>query len=127
MAKYTYMKRFVIGVIFIGTFFLLVNKFLPTLKDSECISLGKFKKLDINGYVTKKYIDSTQHSFPFIEVKQFASDTIVKVGLVGDKSNSYNLILVGDTIVKKMGSEFIRLKNSVMESNVKVDFGCKEN
>lgn len=120
------MKRTIIGILLVTILFFLIVCLLPTLKDSECIWNNELKKIKLNGVVTKKYIDSTNHSFPFLEIKQFVSDTVIKVGLVGDTSNAYNIISVGDTIAKTKGSNLILLQNSQGKTVVKIDFGCNK-
>jgi len=118
-------KVLLIFILTVGFFFATIY-FFPSLSDSECIWDKKFKEIELNGVVEKKYLDSIQHSYPMIEIRQFGIDTLIMINLIGDTTNSYYKIELGDTIKKSKGNNLIRLRKKNAEFAVTVDFGCKD-
>ena len=109
--------------------FFIIRFVIPQLsKDSRCITYKEFLKISSDGAVLKKYIDSSQHSFPTIEIKDIKDFEIEKLNLALDTSGIYNKINVNDTLSKETGKEevfVIKGKKKILLA--KIDFGCKSN
>lgn len=99
--------------------------FLPSLYDGECNWDKRFKEIELNGIVEKKYLDTNQHSYPMMEIRQLGVDTLVLINLIGDTTSSYYKIEIGDTIVKAKGNNLFRLRKNGNEFIISVDFGCR--
>ncbi|MDB5199283.1 MAG: hypothetical protein JWO92_1246 [Chitinophagaceae bacterium] len=108
--------------------FFIIRFVIPQLsKDSRCITHNEFLRINLNGVVLKKYIDSSEHSFPIIEIKNFNSSSIEKLNLNLDTSGIYNKINIQDTLNKEVGKDEIFLvKNKEKALLSKVDFGCSK-
>lgn len=111
-------------LIYLIGFFLFVINFFPSLSEANCIKDEEFKKIELNGVVEKKYIDSSQHSYPMIEVRQFDVDILVVINLVGDIINSFDKIQINDTVKKSREDNSISLRRKEGELVISVDFGC---
>lgn len=119
------MKKGLIILILIVGFYGAIFYFFPSLSENDCIWDEKFKALELNGVIEKKYIDSNQHSYPMIEIRQFGGDSLALINLIGDTTNSFNKLNIGDTIRKSSGNNSIKLKNRNGEYEIAVDFGCR--
>ncbi len=106
--------------------FFIIRFIIPDLsKNSRCIIYNEFLKIKLNGIVLKKYIDSSQHSFPTIEIENLKDYKIEKVNLNLDTSGIYNKISVNDTLSKETGKdEVFLIKGEEKILLAKIDFGC---
>lgn len=106
--------------------FLIIRFIIPDIsKDSRCIIYNEFLKIKLNGIVLKKYIDSSQHSFPTIEIENLKDYKIEKLNLNLDTSGIYNKISVNDTLSKETGKdEVFVIKGKEKILLAKIDFGC---
>jgi hypothetical protein len=94
-------------------------------KNEKCIWQRKFESLSFYGTVENKFIDSSQHSTPIIEVKSIKSNLIDTLEFYGDMSDSFTLINKLDTIYKSKKSDKILLKrNGKFNVISRVNFGC---
>lgn len=80
-------------------------------------------RLEINGVVTSKYLDSTNHMEPAICIKGLVDSSENVVGLTGEKSNFYNTVNINDTLFKKAKSleVLIRSRGTIHVSILKFD------
>jgi len=106
--------------------FFIIRFLIPELsKDSRCIIYKEFLKIGLDGVVLKKYIDSSQHSFPTVEIKNLNDFKIEILNLNLDTSGIYNKINLNDTLSKETGKDevfVIKGKEKVLLS--RIDFGC---
>lgn len=122
------MKKIIYIVLFLVLFFGLIKVFLPGLNDSPCILTDNFNKLDINGIVIKKYIDSDQHSYPILKIRSNNGlDTVLTINLVLEKSGLFERINPLDTLYKHKDSNEIYIQqDNRLRLIGKADFGCVE-
>lgn len=93
--------------------------------DYNCAREKSMKKRVLNGIVTAKYLDSTQHNFPRINFTTFTG----KLGyeyIINEHNNIYDQISVGDTIVKNQNSLKIVIKKGVYVINTEFNYACKD-
>ncbi len=66
-----HMKRnhliIILSLIIFPTFFYIMTN----LYNAECNSDAGFKGIELNGIVEKKYLDSNEHSYQMLEIRQF--------------------------------------------------------
>lgn len=118
MKKY---KSFIIFLVLFASLFY----FIPIRENEKCIWQREFEHLNIYGIVKNKFIDSSQHSTPIIEIENLKSNLIDTLDFFGDSSNSFNRISILDTIYKrKLSNEILVKKNGAFEVIGRVDFGC---
>ena len=117
-----YFRILVIIVLFV-TFLI---KIIPVMSiNSRCVDYDNFLKISLNGVVIKKYIDSTQHSYHTIEIKNFENLKIERIILDLDTSDLFTNINVNDMVYKVINSDSVfRIKNNQKIFLSKVDFGC---
>lgn len=108
----------IIGILFL----VIMYHIVPSQKESICNYHIEFEQMDVNGIVTQKYIDSTQHSTPIIIVSNFNSKSIT-IDLFGDTSSSFDVITIGDTIYKPLYSDTLTIRNGSVITR-KIDFEC---
>jgi hypothetical protein len=83
--------------------------------------------MNLDGVVQKKYIDSSQHSFPTIEIQNLKDFKIKKLNLILDTSGFFDRINLNDTLKKEIGSSEIHvLRENTEELLLKIDFGCAD-
>ena len=120
-------KRRIIQILLIIVFFVwFIIKIIPQFSiNTRCVVYEDFLKLSLNGIVISKYIDSSNHSFPTIEIKNFKSTNTEKLLLDLDTSNVYNRLNIGDTVFKSKNSDTIfRVESKKQYFISKVNFGC---
>lgn len=108
--------------------FFIIRFIIPQFsKNSRCITYDEFLKTSLNGVVLKKYIDSSEHSFPIIEIKNFKELGTEKLNLNLDNSGVYDKINIQDTLNKEIGKdEIFVIKNREKILLSKIDFGCSK-
>jgi len=95
-------------------------------KNSRCITYDNFLKTSLDGVVVNKYIDSSQHSYPTLEIKNLKNLELNKLNLVLDTTSFYDDVSVSDTIYKELNNDSVfRFKNGIKCFILKIDFGCK--
>ena len=114
--------KILIPIVIILLFFIIMTHIVPGMNESICNYHVEFEQMDINGIVTQKYIDSTQHSTPIIVVSNFNSKSIT-IDLFGDTSSSFDVITIGDTIYKPLYSDTLTIRNGSVITR-KIDFEC---
>jgi hypothetical protein len=101
--------------------------FIPFKMDEKCDWQNDFNKKLFEGVVVNKFIDSSQHSTPLIEIRNLKDNSIDSIDLFGDKSAVFDLINKYDTLYKpsKNNSVFVEDKNKLKLIG-QVNFGCKD-
>ena len=120
-------KRRIIQFLLIIVFFVwFIIQIIPQFSiNTRCVVYDDFLKLSLNGIVKSKYIDSLNHSFPTIEIKNFKSTNTEKLLLDLDTSNLYNQLNIGDTVFKSKNDDTIfRIESNKQYFISKVNFGC---
>lgn len=118
----------IINLILVIVIFLIMHHYLtPSNDEVDCMHYNDFIDLNLDGIITNKYYDKSQHSYPTIELKSLKDNDIQKIYLVGEKTDLFNLLCISDTILKKKYSDIVSKKrNGVFFKVTKVDFGCKQ-
>lgn len=99
--------------------------FIPKEKNQKCLWQEDFDSLKFSGVVVKKYIDSSQHSSPIVEIEDLMTGKIDTIYLFGDRSNAFDYLNRSDTIFKVAFSRRIQVKrNGTFENLASIDFGC---
>jgi hypothetical protein len=74
----------------------------------------------------KKNIDRKEHSYPIISIKNFTKDSIVNLNLSLNTTDFFNVINVGDTLLKTKNSSWIYKKEAGAFNKYKsINFDCK--
>lgn len=113
---------------FLAIIIILITWLIITLisRNENCQGNDFFKNSSFYGVVTRKYIDSEQHSIPVIEILDLDNKKTIKVDFFLDISHSYEKIHVSDSIMKKKGNMDIYLLNNGKSNFLtKVDFSCQ--
>lgn len=116
-------KEFAIFCLLCGFAYLLT----PKEERGPCSIQSEFDSTSFYGIVVNKYLDSTQHSVPIIEVKDFLKKKIVVLDFFGDRSFAFDSIRKGDTLLKDFqNSKIFRVREDNQELVGSVDFGCTD-
>jgi hypothetical protein len=91
----------------------------------DCRVYKAFLPFAYHGIIIKKYIDSTQHSYHTVEIKNFDDAQIEKLLLDYDKTGFYWNVKINDTIHKKFGSDTVFINNSQGRKQYILKFDCK--
>jgi hypothetical protein len=105
-------------------FIFLVAGIIKKDNEKVCDTYKDFKKSTFNYLVVNKYIDSTQHSYPTLILKDKNGNQFKDIDLVSDNSSLFDLLSVGDSINKERQTDLVRIKNGKIDTTVKVDLGC---
>jgi len=120
-------KRIIFKILLIVVFFVwFIIQIIPQFSiNTRCVVYDDFLKLSLDGIVISKYIDSSNHSFPTIEIKNFKLANTEKLLLDLDTSNLYNRLSIGDTVLKSKNDDTVfRLESNKQYFISKVNFGC---
>lgn len=99
--------------------------FSISFNQAECTYLIDFKKLKFSGIIINKFIDSSEHSYPLIIVKDTDVRENITINLVYDTTKTFNILNIGDSIKKEFGSLYIQKKvGSKYIKLARIDFGC---
>lgn len=114
-------KSFLIFLVMVVSLFF----FIPKGKNQKCLWQEDFESIKFSGVVIKKYIDSSQHSSPILEIEDLITGKINTIYLFGDRSNTFEYLNRSDTIFKEAFSSRIQVKrNGTFEDLAFIDFGC---
>ena len=95
-------------------------------KNVRCDAYNQFLLLSLNGVVDQKYIDSSQHSYKTVIIKNIKDSALEKVLLDFDLSGLYDHINVTDTIYKDIHDDNVfKSINGKKILISKADFGCQ--
>ena len=104
----------------------MIYKIISELRiNTECVLYDDFVKLKISGIVSKKYIDSLEHNYPTLELKDFSGRASNKITLQLETSDLFNKIKISDTMFKERNTDSVFvIRSRQKELLSKVDFGC---
>ena len=122
--QYSLKANLIGGIIFI-ILFLIFIWLQPSIKDINCSHFKTLKNVSYKGVVINKFIDSTQHNYPIVVVRQI-DNSIYKFDLTHDRSGLYRFLQIGDSIVKSKGAYNIEVIRSGMERIFILDYGCDD-
>ena len=94
--------------------------------NAECDTYKTFLQLTYQGIVIKKYIDSSEHSFHTVEIKNFKDSAIQKLTLDFVKTDFVWQINPGDSIYKNRNSDTVYLFNKGSKRLYSLNFGCNQ-
>jgi hypothetical protein len=91
----------------------------------NCSAGDNFKKIKFYGVVTDKKLDTDRHSVPLLVVKEFHNNAYLNVDFFLEKTNSYKVININDTLLKTSNNDSLFvLKNNIKTLLQKVEFEC---
>ena len=112
-----------LGIIAIPIVFFTV---VPSmLQDDPCEYENRFRKVEWNGTVTKKYKDKPNHNFETIEIENQEESKKIQNWVVFANGN-FNRIDVGDSIAKNKGEINVDLYKNGQKLELTVDYGCRK-
>ena len=124
--KFRFLKK---PSVWVGTFLLLCLWFVllhPKLfNDESCNLLKRYRRLNLNGILANKFIDSSEHSYPILIINNFDS-TVEKINLVLDTTNLFSVVDIGDSIFKKKNETWLEIKSNNKHFKRNIDFGCSD-
>jgi hypothetical protein len=83
--------------------------------------------MEIDGVIVQKFRNPNEHSYPTLIIKNFDSDSLESLNLLGDTTNTYNALNVSDTIFKNENEDQLFLKkNGGYQPIARIDFGCRK-
>jgi hypothetical protein len=121
------MKKYIQVLIPIGLFLIfLIKVIIPQFSiNTECVKYDEFLLMSFNGVILQKYIDSTQHSYKTIVIKNFGNTKPQELLLDFDRTNTYNMLKIHDTIYKEIHNDSLFIvRNNQKRLLSKIDFGC---
>ena len=108
-------------------FFIYIYFFTPSFNEGHCLDYNHFKEMDINGVVVEKFRNPNEHSYPTLMIKNFNSDSLQSLNLLGDTTKTYDILNVSDTILKKKNEILLYFKeNGSYKLLNAIDFGCNK-
>lgn len=122
------MKKSFSVIVFLLLVFCLFVLFRPSDNYSNCSNELYFSRLSFTGTVIKKFIDTSDHSTPKIEIKDFYGQ-IFSISFFGDYSDLFEAKIKVDQVIKKEkndltifisveGNEFIPLETAEFDCNL---------
>jgi len=73
-------------------------------KKPECFEKENMLYLEFNGEVIRKFRDHDNHNYNALIVEDFKNRKKIKMFFINEKSGSFNLINLEDTLVKKLNT-----------------------
>jgi hypothetical protein len=124
--KFRFLKK---NSAWVGTFLFLFILFIllhsKLFKDESCSVLKRYRRINLNGILTNKFIDSSEHSYPILVINNFDS-TVETINLVFDITNLFSVVDIGDSIFKKRNETWLEIKNNNKHFKRNIDFGCSD-
>ena len=114
--KYIIVSVCIIPILFLFTYSLFQPPHL-------CNLYTEFKESNYQGIVVDKYIDKENHNTRTIIIK--SNEEIFTMILPRDTSSFYTTVILGDTVIKKAGYEFIAIKNNLSVMKFNISWGCE--
>jgi hypothetical protein len=115
----------IIGVFILLFIIILVipsNRYL--FRGPICSEKADMTKLDLNAVAVDKFKDSLNHNYPTILFQDIKSKSKFKVYFINERSGFFNIIVIGDSVIKKPGS--LELWTSNKNIKAPFSFDCKE-
>lgn len=112
----------ILSIFFVISAYTRMSEFINR---DECEYQKNFKNSEWNGKINDKYLDSANHSYPTISVKNDNEVFKIQAGILYD-FNNFEHIQIGDSISKIKGELITHLYTSEGETELKSDFDCKK-
>lgn len=103
-------------------FFALVPSMI---QGDPCEYENRFKLVEWNGTVIKKYNDTPNHNYETIEIQNQSESKKIQ-NWVAFANGNFDRIEVGDSIAKNMGETNVHLYKNGLEQTLSVDYGCEK-
>ena len=115
--------KIIVGCIVFITFIIFVISQLKI--NSRCVTYKEFYSISLHGIIINKYIDSSQHSYNTLEIKDFGNSEVKKILLDFDTTNLFDKIQINDTMYKEINKDSVFvIKNKEKKLLSIVDFAC---
>lgn len=88
-----------------------------------CNLYAEFKQSDYRGILLNKYIDNENHNTRTIVIK--SGENVFTMILPRDTSLFYNTVMIGDSVIKRKGDEFIAIQHNYSLLRFKLKWGCE--
>ena len=116
------MKNLIIFLLMCFSIYNMIPK-----RNEKCHWQEEFREKTFYGVVTKKIIDKSQHSVPYVLINELNTDSKDTIKLFGDLGNCYSIIQEGDTLKKDKGNDIIyKIQKGNLSFLGIVNFGCKK-
>jgi hypothetical protein len=115
-----FFKLAIIIVAFLGAIYIIYNN----NKESNCYRHKEFLPIKFNGRIIDKYLDSAEHLYPTIIIKQIDAKEFIHINLIHEKSDLFNYLQIGDTISKRKDQNIITIIRQADTIIRNIDFGC---
>jgi hypothetical protein len=100
---------------------LMIFAFEDDLNNSYvCAKYREFKKEKWEGVITKKYVDNTNHNAETFEIQN------KPYAMFRDGTDFYNFIIIGDSAVKSLNTDIIKVYRQGCVNDFKIYFDCNE-
>ena len=93
---------------------------------NQCVNKEYFTKRVWKGKVIEKYIDKNNRNSLAIKIQNKDGIETIENGFLFENENNYELIEIGDSIVKIKGELIAHLYKSSNKIELKTEFNCKE-
>ena len=111
------------GIIAFSIVFFTV---VPAIMQGDpCGYQNRFKLVEWNGTVMKKYDDKPNHNYETIEIQNHIESKTIQNWVVFANGN-FDRIEVGDSIAKNKGETNVYLYKNGQEQKLLVDYGCEK-
>jgi len=121
-----HLKKFYIGLaVFVIIVLINVLWHLDKSKSSfECELQKGFYGKRYSGKVIAKFVEIHNHNYNRIILKERNIEFSV-YDFNHDRSNIFSLVAIGDSLIKDIDSDYIRIKGERTDTIVQVDYGCE--
>jgi len=103
----------------------IINKATPDYNDYHCITYSYYKTKSINKEAIIKKIDLLHMASQVLILKRLGENKFDTIFFDHDKSNAYNEIKTGDTLVKKGNNDSLfKLRNGELIFIHQINCGC---
>lgn len=113
------------SIISFSIFLLLLWNDREFLFDNACFAQKNFAAEHWHGVVTRKFIDTDNHSLPSLTIRDAKGDSLIED--FSSMEHIYDEIYLGDTILKHQGSnDVLQCHNQCEQLIGTADFGCND-
>lgn len=93
-------------------------------EDARCAAFQEIKFVVFNGIVDSVFEDKRNHSINTLNIN--SSGNIQTVYLEYDRSNLFNYLQPGDTVIKEYDTEVVLVSREGVITRFEIDFGCNK-
>lgn len=95
-------------------------------ENTRCGIYDEFLARKLNGKVVNKYIDSSQHSYETIIIREFKDQHLETVLFDLDTTDAFMKININDSVLKEINNDSLfRLTNNKKALISVINFGCE--